>query len=322
LRPIIDALTAAGIAVEPVPFAESEIDTARDQMLRQDGLLVWVDPIAREGDRAVLDSLLRDVASAGVWVSTHPDVTEKMGTKEVLFTTRDVGWGGDIHMYRTPAELESEFARRLAAGQPRILKQQRGNAGIGVWKVEAVDQGGTRVDAARVRVQHAAPRDTETEEMPLHAFVDRWRDYLLHGGLLIDQPFQPRIVDGLVRAYMVGAEVAGFAHQFPDEMALSTAPGRVLGLPSAKAMYPPSEELFAGLRDQLQRKWISAMMGATGVDGGSLPLLWDADFLYGTRTAAGVDTYVLCEINVSCVIPVPETVPALLAAAVARRLAG
>ena len=39
---------------------------------------------------------------------------------------------------------------------------------------------------------------------------------------------------------------------------------------------------------------------------GSLPVLWDADFLYGPRTASGDDTYVLCEINVSSVIPFPD----------------
>jgi hypothetical protein len=30
-----------------------------------------------------------------------------------------------------------------------------------------------------------------------------------------------------------------------------------------------------------------------------LPLIWDADFLYGPKNFDGEDTYVLCEINVS-----------------------
>jgi uncharacterized protein DUF6815 len=32
----------------------------------------------------------------------------------------------------------------------------------------------------------------------------------------------------------------------------------------------------------------------------------DADFFYGPKTDAGTDTYVLCEVNVSCVWPYPE----------------
>ena len=42
------------------------------------------------------------------------------------------------------------------------------------------------------------------------------------------------------------------------------------------------------------------------IDAESLPIIWDADFLYGPRTATGEDTYVLCEINVSSVAPFPE----------------
>ena len=46
-----------------------------------------------------------------------------------------------------------------------------------------------------------------------------------------------------------------------------------------------------------------------------LPVLWDADFMYGPRTAAGEDTYVLCEINCSSVIPFPPAVPGKIASA-------
>jgi hypothetical protein len=35
---------------------------------------------------------LRDVAARGVWVSAHPDVVQKMGTKEVLHRTRTMSW--------------------------------------------------------------------------------------------------------------------------------------------------------------------------------------------------------------------------------------
>jgi hypothetical protein len=45
------------------------------------------------------------------------------------------------------------------------------------------------------------------------------------------------------------------------------------------------------------------------IDAGSLPVIWDADFLYGPRDASGQDTYVLCEINVSSIFPFPEQAP-------------
>jgi hypothetical protein len=55
------------------------------------------------------------------------------------------------------------------------------------------------------------------------------------------------------------------------------------------------------------------MMQLLGVDAESLPIIWDADFLYGPRDAAGQDTYVLCEINVSSVFPFPDQAPSEIA---------
>ena len=49
---------------------------------------------------------------------------------------------------------------------------------------------------------------------------------------------------------------------------------------------------------------------------------WDADFLYGPRTASGEDTYMLCEITVSSVFAIPDQAPAAIASLVMRRLKG
>jgi hypothetical protein len=57
-----------------------------------------------------------------------------------------------------------------------------------------------------------------------------------------------------------------------------------------------------------------------GIDTGSMPIIWDADFLYGPRTAAGEDTYVLCEINASSCFAVPEQAPAAIARLALERL--
>lgn len=50
-----------------------------------------------------------------------------------------------------------------------------------------------------------------------------------------------------------------------------------------------------------------------------LPVIWDADFLLGSKDAAGEDTYVLCEINVSCVSPFPESATPFIAQAALTR---
>jgi hypothetical protein len=61
-------------------------------------------------------------------------------------------------------------------------------------------------------------------------------------------------------------------------------------------------------------------MALLDIDVKSLPVIWDADFLYGPRTEAGKDTFVLCEINVSSVFPIPDQAPAAIARLVAERL--
>src|ERR1700760_1279383 len=58
----------------PTIYADDKADDLREQLLKLDGVLVWVDPISNGQNRTQLDGMLRDVASPGVWVSAHPDV--------------------------------------------------------------------------------------------------------------------------------------------------------------------------------------------------------------------------------------------------------
>jgi hypothetical protein len=71
LRPVFEALAALKVAAEPVVFGDDMVDEVREQLLQLDGVLVWVDPIMGGQDRSRLDTLLREVSSAGVWVSAH-----------------------------------------------------------------------------------------------------------------------------------------------------------------------------------------------------------------------------------------------------------
>jgi hypothetical protein len=317
LAPIFAALRDVGVAVEAVLYSDGIADDMFERLTGFDGVLVWVDPVSNDGDRTVLDGLLREVAAAGTWVSAHPDTILKMGTKEVLYRTRELSWGGDTRMYSTIEEFRERFRDSLSSGQPRVVKQNRGNGGIGVWKVTLLDS-----EAGVVRVQHAAPRDDVTEDVTLAEFMDRCAPYLSGTGRLIDQRFETRLADGMIRAYLVEREVVGFAHQQPALQAVgrdAPEPDRVLGMLSAKTMYHADEPRFRVLRARLEREWVPQLLDLVDVNDAELPVLWDADFLYGPRTREGDDTYMLCETNVSSVIPFPDDVPTNLARAVKRR---
>jgi hypothetical protein len=86
-KAVFAALTEAGVLAEPVVYEDDIAEAVRAQLARLDGVLVWVNPIDEDRNRAKLDALLREAASRGVWVSAHPDVILKMGAKEVLHRT-------------------------------------------------------------------------------------------------------------------------------------------------------------------------------------------------------------------------------------------
>jgi hypothetical protein len=313
---VFEALAAVDIEARPVIYDESFADAVREQLLAVDGVLVWVDPIHQGKTRVELDPLLRDVAAQGPWVSAHPDVILKMGVKDVLFRTRHLGWGADTHRYDTAASFRAEFPSRLRANGPRVLKQNRGNGGQGVWKVEALSN-----TDAMVRVLHAQ-RGSMPEDMSLDTFLARCEPYFGWGGCIIDQAFQPRLPDGMIRCYMSGSKVAGFGHQLIK--ALIPPPPEGVDSPEAqpgpRIMHGPDAPQFQALRRSMEDEWTPGMMETLDIDEASLPVIWDADFLYGPRDAAGADTYVLCEINASSCFAIPEQAPAAIARTVKRRL--
>jgi hypothetical protein len=319
LNRVFEALAALGIHAEPAVYADDLAHEVRDQLLQVDGVLVWADPISEGQNRIALDAMLREVAGNGVWVSAHPDVILKMGVKQVLYRTKHLGWGTDTHLYRTAREFREEFPPRLQSSGPRVLKQNRGNGGQGVWKVERIAPS-TREDAI-VRVLHAR-RGSMLEEMPLGAFMKRCEDYFAAEGCIVDQPFQPRLPDGMIRCYMGADKVVGFGHQLikalippPPE-----GPGSEAAQPGPRIMHAASAPIFQALRTKMESEWTPQMMQLLDISAESLPVIWDADFLYGPRTASGEDTYVLCEINVSSVFPFPEQAPSEIARLALARL--
>jgi hypothetical protein len=293
LHRVFEALAALGVAAEPVVYSDDRVDEARRQLLELDGVLVWVNPLQEGLDRSKLDPLLAEVAAAGVWVSAHPDVILKLGTKEVLYRTRGLSCGTDTHLYRTLDELAQQLPSRLSASGPRVLKQYRGMGGTGVWKVELAGD-------SLVRVQHAA-HDNVEEELRLGEFVQRCEPYFAGPGRMIDQPFQERLAEGMIRVYLTHDEVVGFAHQYPRAFLppSSTAP-------APKSFEGPSAPAFRVLKARMESAWVPELQRLLDLDTASLPVIWDADFLFGPKTEAGDDSYVLCEINVCSTFAFPE----------------
>jgi hypothetical protein len=165
LMPLMAAIRRLNVAAEPVVYEDDAVDRVRDQLLGLDGVLVWVNPIQDGANRSDLDALLREVAASGAWVSAHPDVIRTLGTKEVLYQTRNLGWGTGTDLYRNAADFRTRFPGALAKDTVRVLKQARGNGGNGVWKVELVElTAGEPGPDALVRARHAMGKESALSE--------------------------------------------------------------------------------------------------------------------------------------------------------------
>ncbi|MEZ0206018.1 Cj0069 family protein [Ideonella sp.] len=306
---LFDAFRAAGVAAEPAVYHDDFADEVTAQLSQVDGVLAWCNPIEGGRPRVRLDAVLRQVALAGVFVSTHPDAILRLGTKDVLLDVRDLPFGSDTVRIDSLEQLAAGLPGRLGHGA-RVLKQHRGHSGIGVWRVEGIE-GNTLL-----RVRHAQ-RGSAEECMDLASLLQRLAPYFEpdHGGHMIDQAWQPRLVEGMVRAYLVEDRVCGFGHQAINALypAQGDAPAPA---PGPRLYHPADLPRFQHLKRLLETQWIALLCQRVGLMREQLPMLWDCDFMLGEPTPDEPERYVLCEINVSSVSPFPPSAIPLIMAAV------
>jgi hypothetical protein len=309
-KAIFAALAEVGVAGEPVVYEDDVADAVHEKLTELDGVLVWVNPIHHGRNRAKLDALLREVAARGIWVSAHPDVILKMGTKEVLHRARAMSWGSDTALYDTAEVMRAELPGRLSAG-PRVIKRNRGNGGQGVWKIETLVSSRNR---PMVRVMDATKE--QPEDLPLDEFIERCREYFWDG-CVIEQPYQPRLTDGVVRCYMAGDRCAGFGHHKVKALVDAPAAREAAG---PRLYTSNADPRFQRLRRLMEDEWTPQLIALLEIAPHDLPIIWDADFMLGPTGADGTDSYVLGEINVSSVFPIPDEAPNDIARRVANRL--
>ena len=310
------AFASADIAAVAAVYDDDFAGEVEEQLRDVRVVLVWCNPIEGGRRRDRLDAMLRRLAHAGTVVSAHPDAILKLGTKDVLLDARELPFGSDVQRIDSLAQLQAELPGRLRHGA-RVLKQYRGQSGAGVWRVEAADASAPGL----LRVRHAQRGGAE-ELVDLATLADKLAPYFdaSSGGHMIDQAWQPRLVDGMVRAYLVEDRVAGFGHQAVNAL-YPAAPGEPAPQPGPRLYQDADLPAFQGLRRLLETQWVELLRARVGLPRGRLPLLWDCDFLFGEPAGQGSERFVLCEINVSSVAPFPPSAVAPLVQAVRSRLA-
>ena len=178
----------------------------------------------------------------------------------------------------------------------------------------------SEIDETALRVRHAK-RGCVEEKIPLQEFLARCEPYFSGAGRMIEQEYQARLPEGMVRCYLVHDKVAGFGHQAVNALypAPPGAPPEAAPQAGPRLYHPPTMPEFQSLKHQLEQVWVPAMQRLLEIDPLQLPVIWDCDFMFGAKDKSGQDTFVLCEINVSSVSPFPDSAIAPVAeAAIAR----
>ncbi|MCK7642210.1 Cj0069 family protein [Corynebacterium antarcticum] len=252
------------------------------------------------GERGYFDLLTRLSDEAGLVGMSRPDEMMSYGAKDALVKLADTDLvPEDTYAYYDVENFHATFPSSLSYGE-RVLKQNRGSTGSGIWRVQLVD----KELAASVEPGTSLPLDTKlkcteavdnhTEVRELGEFMDFCDQYIIgDNGMLVDMRFMPRIVEGEIRILLVGPHPVFVVHKKPaaggDNFSATLFSG-------AKYTYD-KPEAWQELIDQFAaaRPVIAEKLG-----GDNIPLIWTADFMLADG-ADGGDDYVLGEINCSCV---------------------
>jgi len=300
-KDLASSFSSHGFNVKSVLYNDDLADKLSIDLLKFSAVLVWVNPIEQGKDRKKLDSLLVAISEKSCFVSTHPGIIIKMGTKDILFKTKDMDWGGDIKIYTTYEDFVTRFHASLRGSGVRVLKQYRGNGGNGVYKI-------IYKSAGAVTLIHAVASNEE-RTMALSEFNTAFKPFFSNNGLLIDQEWNENTINGMVRCYLSGTKVAGFGYQEINALyELNNNFTETHFPPSKRYYFTENCGLFSDLKEIMETRWVPQLQNNLSIKEEMMPVIWDADFFINKiNSPTVIEKYTLCEINVSCVSPFPSS---------------
>lgn len=300
--PIVEVIRARGWGAEVVYYRPEWAEALYAYVSGNfDGYISRVNPgNVPGGERGYFALLSRLSGEAGLTGMSTPDEMMAYGAKDSLVKLRGTGLvPDDTAAYYGAAEFRRAFPVSLSRGE-RVLKQNRGSTGSGIWRVRVAGEAAAETapgtclptDTALVCTEAV---DNHTEHRTLGDFMGFCERYVEgDGGMLVDMRFMPRIVEGEIRILLVGSRPVFVVHKKPAAGGENFSATLFSG---ATYTYDEPGE-WPGLIEEFEgaRPVIAERLGG----GGDVPLLWTADFMLDDAPGGG-DAYVLGEINCSCV---------------------
>jgi len=325
--PFVNGMIMNGMSCQPIHYKHEEHDKFFEVCSKFDALIVRCNPGQIKddgGDQKKFDDSVRELQKKGIQAWPSPDVMEFMGAKDALTKIAHLNIGlEDTLTYYDDASFKEGFKKTMAF-QPRVIKQNRGSAGEGIWIIklkagnycssfgERSCEDGDMLDLMEANDNHAEEHTVaEFIEWCIAGRTDKsgtWTSkgtgkYLeggkAAGGQIVDQRFCPRIVEGELRYNLVGPKLIGIIHKKPKEGGISA----VGGTGSIYTYYGPEEEKFMNLTKNFLENDIDKVMPSLGLDKEPIPLWWTGDFILASPegTPAAEEKWIIGEFNCSCV---------------------
>lgn len=295
-KPIIDSFKKRGWSAEIIFYRDEDRgEIYRHTIEKADAYISRVNPGNLVSETGYFQ-MLRELVNNGVEGLPHPDAMIAYGAKNSVEKLKgsDIV-PDDVYTYYDFDTLKEEFPKSLKKGV-RVIKQNRGSTGEGIWRVEVLeaDMKKNKIPLdAKLKLTEA--KDNHTEEKTLQEFLEFCIKYLEgDNGMLLDMPFLDRIKEGEIRVLMLREKVVNVVHKKPADAKDAFSATLFSG---AKYRYDKPEQwpdLVKSVKNSLRT--IQARLGNY-----DLPLIWTADFILDTDKKTGKDKYVLGEINASCV---------------------
>jgi len=300
---IANGLKHAGLAVQIIYYNVNEHDRFFEVVQNFDAVVMRINPgqiTANGGDQQKFDAAMTKVAGKiPVWPT--PANMELMGAKDALTKIKDMDFGlPDTLGYYSPAEIKTGFPKTIAF-QRRVVKQNRGSAGEGIWIIDLKSKNycknfGDRVAGMDEVLVCKEANDNHVEEHTVGEFIEwcengrtaksgKWTSKgtgkyfeggVEAGGQMVDQRFAPRIDEGEARFVMIGRKCFRVEHYVYI--------GGVSGETKTTIYpvgpdFPNTKELPLGtIKDKLEAD-LEGYIKALGLSERDIPLLWAADFI-------------------------------------------
>ncbi|KAJ1467556.1 hypothetical protein T484DRAFT_1986194, partial [Baffinella frigidus] len=306
--PICNAIIELGWSCIPVFYS----DSARNLILKMgktaDGYVSRVNPdVYEDFTLSKFEGMLEALHERGLAAMAHPRMIGKFGAKDALAKVSALSTGlPDTLAYYTPQAWTEGIPTTLSQG-PRVIKQNRGSQGEGVWIARLVDERLYRVNDTLpldTKLELMEAVDNHKEYMTLGEFITFAMKYLeggeQEGAQIIDQAFMPRIVEGEVRVLFVGSTPVEIVHKKPKPGGLSAT----LKAGATYTKYAPDAPEFKRLMSAFVKRDLEQLLPVLGLEEHPLPLLWTADFILGGPRPPwvdGKDYYFIGELNCACV---------------------